>query len=126
IIAWAEKFKMEQVESANAPQSWFLNMVEGSRGLIRLRKRVFRPASEWLAMRFARQHHEVETDTPPPAWKVRIGRAIAAVAVCAVLYAAVHATGMVSQLTRDEYRELLSGACATFLRVVAALVIGSL
>ena len=36
IIAWAEKFKMEQVESANAPQSWFLNLVEGSRGLVSL------------------------------------------------------------------------------------------
>ena len=40
VIAWAEKFKMEQVESADVPRSWFLNVIQGSRGLIRLRKRV--------------------------------------------------------------------------------------
>ena len=126
VIAWAEKFKMEQVESANAPQSWFLNLVEHSRGLVSLRKKVFRPMREWLAMRFARQLHETQTDAPTPTWKVWVGRIILAVAVCAVLYAAVRATGMVSQLSREEYKEMLTGAFATFLRVVAALVIGSL
>jgi NitT/TauT family transport system permease protein len=126
VIAWAEKFKMEQVESANAPQSWFLNFVEHSRGLVTLRKRVFRPVREWLAMRFARQHHETRADGPTPTWKVWVGRIILAVAVCAVLYAVVRATGMVSQLSREEYKEMLTGAFATFLRVVAALVIGSL
>jgi NitT/TauT family transport system permease protein len=126
IIAWAEKFKMEQVESANAPQSWFLNLVEGSRGLVTLRKRIFRPIREWLAMRFARQHHDTKAATSEPTWKVWVGRAIAAIAVCAVLYALIRATGMVSQLSSEEYKELLVGAFATFLRVVAALVIGSL
>ncbi len=126
VIAWAEKFKMEQVESANAPQSWFLNLVEHSRGLVSLRKKVFRPMREWLAMRFARQLHETQTDAPTPTWKVWVGRIILAVAVCAVLYAVVRATGMVSQLSREEYKEMLTGAFATFLRVVAALVIGSL
>jgi len=40
VIAWAEKFKMEQVESTDAPKSWFLNLIQRSRLLIRLRKRV--------------------------------------------------------------------------------------
>ena len=126
VIAWAEKFKMEQVESANAPQSWFLDIIEGSRGLVGLRKRIFRPLGEWLKMRFAHQHHAEDAHEPPAAWKVWTGRAIAAVAVCAVLYAVVRAGGMVSQLSRSEYREMLRGASATFLRVIAALVIGSL
>jgi len=125
IIAWAEKFKMEQVESANAPQSWFLNLVEHSRGLVKLRKRVFRPTREWLVMRFAKQHQAAEADAPPPVWKVWTGRLIAAVAVCAVLYAVVRASGMLSQLTHAEYKAVVAGASATFLRVVVALVIGS-
>ena len=70
VIAWAEKFKMEQVESANAPQSWFLNLVEHSRGLVGLRKRIFRPMREWLVLRFARQHHEAGHAAPSPPWKV--------------------------------------------------------
>jgi NitT/TauT family transport system permease protein len=126
VIAWAEKFKVEQVESANAPQSWFLALIESSRGLVKLRKRVFRPLKEWLALRFARRHHTVERDAPPSGWKIWLGRVIMAIAVCAVLYALVRATGMLSQLTREEFRELIRGALATFLRVVTALVIGSL
>jgi NitT/TauT family transport system permease protein len=126
IIAWAEKFKMEQVESANVPQSWFLNLIEGSRGLVSVRKRVFRPVREWLALHFARQHHSADRDAPPPAWRIWAGRTIAAVAVCAVIYALFRAVGMLSQLSRAEYRELLSGAFATFLRVLAALALGSL
>jgi len=125
VIAWAEKFKMEQVESATVPQSWFLNLMEGSRGLVSLRKRLFRPVGERLALRFARQHHSVEVKAPPPTWKVWLGRCITALAMFAVLYAVVRATGMLSQLTRDEYKEMLTGAAATSLRVVAALVIGS-
>ena len=39
VIAWAEKFKMEQVESADVPRSWFLNLMEASRGLRKLRKK---------------------------------------------------------------------------------------
>jgi NitT/TauT family transport system permease protein len=126
VIAWAEKFKMEQVESANAPQSWFLDLIENSRGLVILRNRVLRPTREWLGMRFARKHHASAAGALPAAWKVWVGRTIAALAVCAVLYAVVRAGGMLSQLSRDDFEQLLRGASATFLRVVVALVIGSL
>jgi NitT/TauT family transport system permease protein len=125
VIAWAEKFKMEQVESATVPQSWFLELVERSRLLMKLRKRVGRPLRERMAMRFARQHHEANHAAPSPKWKVWLGRAIAAAAVCVVLYAVVRAGGMLSQLDRAEYKTLLIGASATFLRVIIALVIGS-
>src|ERR1700744_1681031 len=44
VIAWAEKFKIEQVESTDAPQSWFLDLIESSKLLVRMRKReLFRP-----------------------------------------------------------------------------------
>src|ERR1035438_9673765 len=124
VIAWAEKFKMEQVESADVPHSWFLNVIQGSRGLIRLRKRVIRPLQERLAMHFVRQHDSAE-DAPPVPWRVWTGRAIAAIVVVAVLYAVTRAIAMLTGLDGSEYRELLTGAGATFLRVVAALVIGA-
>ncbi|MGA3055890.1 MAG: ABC transporter permease subunit [Candidatus Korobacteraceae bacterium] len=124
VIAWAEKFKMEQVESADVPHSWFLNVVQGSRGLVRLRKRVIRPLQERLTMHFVRQHDSAD-DAPPVPWKVWTGRAIAAIAVLAVLYAVTRAIAMLTGLDSWEYRELLAGAGATFLRVIAALVIGA-
>ncbi len=125
VIAWAEKFKMEQVESADVPHSWFLNVIQGSRGLIRLRKRAIRPLQERLAMHFAGQHDSTEEDAPPTPWKVWTGRAIAAIAVVAVLYAVTRAIAMLTGLNGGEYRELLTGAGATFLRVLAALAIGA-
>ena len=33
VIAWAEKFKVEQVESAHAPRSWVLDLLQHSRSL---------------------------------------------------------------------------------------------
>ena len=125
VIAWAEKFKIEQVESTDAPQSWFLNLMEGSRFLARLRKKVVNPSREYLRMRFAHQHAESHQHQPEP-WKVWLGRLIASIAVALVIYAVIRAGMMLAGLDRAEYREILVGAGATFLRVLVALVIGSL
>ncbi len=125
VIAWAEKFKMEQVESADVPRSWFLDVIQGSRGLIRLRKRVIRPLQERLAMHFVRQHDSGAENAPPVPWKGWTGRAIATIAVVGVLYAVTRAIVMLTGLNGWEYRELFTGAGATFLRVLAALAIGA-
>src|SRR5271165_74243 len=70
VIAWAEKFKMEQVESTDAPTSWFLNVLEASRGLRKLRRKTVRPLGERLALHFARLYRAAADDAPPAAWKV--------------------------------------------------------
>jgi len=124
VIAWAEKFKMEQVESTDAPTSWFLNVIDASRGLKKLRKKTVRPLQERLALHFARLHH-ADDDAPPAAWKVWTGRVIAVIAVLAVLYAVTRAIAMLTGLNAGEYGELFIGAGATFLRVMLALTIGA-
>src|SRR5215468_11014474 len=55
VIAWAEKFKVEQVESANAPRSWVLDWIRHSRGLAQIQRRTVHPLRERLMMYFARQ-----------------------------------------------------------------------
>src|SRR5208283_5050929 len=117
--------KMEQVESTDAPTSWFLNVMDASRALRKLRKKTVRPLQERLALHFARLHHAADDDAPPAAWKVWTGRAIAVIAVLAILYAVTRAIGMLTGVNGVEYRELFTGAGSTFLRVLAALVIGS-
>ena len=126
VIAWAEKFKMEQVESTDVPQSWFLELIESSKLLVRLRKRVFHPLKERLNLHFARLHEAEAGDASAPAWKVWTGRLIAAVAVLLVCYAVIHTVGMLMGLNTSEYRQILEGAGATFGRVTAALIIGTL
>jgi len=126
VIAWAEKFKVEQVESTDAPQSWFLNLMQKSRLLHRLRKKAINPVRERLGLHFARGYHPDQEEAPPAAWKVWIGRTIAAFAVLAVFYAMVRAIGMLTHLNADDFRQILQGAAATFGRVIAALLIGAL
>ncbi|MGC2110189.1 MAG: ABC transporter permease subunit [Candidatus Korobacteraceae bacterium] len=126
VIAWAEKFKMEQVESTDAPQSWFLDLIQGSRLLIRLRKRVINPLRERLALHFAREFDPEREEAPPAVWKVWAGRAIAALAVLAVFYALVRAIGMLTELNAGDFHQILAGTAATFGRVMVALLIGAL
>jgi len=126
VIAWAEKFKVEQVESTDAPQSWFLDLMQKSRLLHRLRKKAIHPVRERLGLHFARGYHPDQEEAAPAAWKVWLGRAIAAFAVLAVFYAMVRAFGMLTHLNADDFRQILQGAAATFGRVIAALLIGAL
>ncbi len=126
VIAWAEKFKMEQVESTDAPQSWFLDLIQGSRLLIRLRKRVINPLRERLALHFAREFDPQREEASPATWKVWAGRAIASLAVLAVFYAVARAAIMLAGLNISDYRQILEGTGATFARVMIALMVGSL
>jgi len=126
VIAWAEKFKVEQVESSDAPQSWFLDLLQGSRLLVKLRKRVLNPLRERVMMHYARHFEVAEESAPAPTWKIWLGRAIASLAVLGVFYAVVRAAGMLTQLNSGDLRQILIGAGATFGRVLAALIIGSL
>src|SRR5579863_1652216 len=46
VIAWAEKFKVEQVESSDAPRSWVLEWLHHSRSLAQIRQQTLRPLGE--------------------------------------------------------------------------------
>src|ERR1700752_236911 len=56
VIAWAEKFKFEQVESTDTPTSWLLEFMQRSRVVAYLRKRMVRPLHEEMVHYFAHQH----------------------------------------------------------------------
>src|SRR5579864_3696780 len=53
VIAWAEKFKVEQVESSDAPRSWVLDLIRHSRSLAQIRKETLSPLSERLMLYFS-------------------------------------------------------------------------
>lgn len=126
VIAWAEKFKFEQVESSAVPQSWFLDLIAGSRGVMYLRKTVAHPVSEFLSRQLARYSPTVATDAKPPTWRHVAGRIAVGLGAIAVAYCTFRAARMLAGLSLLEYRELVLGAATTFLRVVAAMVISSL
>ena len=125
VIAWADKFKFEQVESANAPLSAVLDLLRRSPAVGYVGSRFFAPIGERLTRYFAgRDAGSVNRDhrSASRAW---IGRALAVIFLAVVLYTVVQAIRMLLGLGREETRMILSGAGATFLRVNAALLIGA-
>ena len=125
VIAWAEKFKIEQVESTNVPRSWVLDMFQHSRALARLRKKAIRPLRESLMMHFSRRHWSPVSSTEPNPLRIWTARVIGALALVAIAYAMVRVAMILVGLHGTDLRELGFGLGATFLRVTVALLIGA-
>jgi NitT/TauT family transport system permease protein len=126
VIAWAEKFKMEQVESTNAPTSWVLDFLQRSRGVALFRKRAIRPLREQMVHYFARQHEtraESSSESKAILWMWRV---VGVAALGAIGYAVVRVVMILTGLHASEFHELGIGLLATFLRVNLTLVLGAL
>jgi NitT/TauT family transport system permease protein len=126
VIAWAEKFKVEQVESGDVPGSWVLNLVEHSSGLAKIRRKTLWPLGERLLLYFARKHPKEISEKPAAAWREWLLRALAVLALAGIGYGVVRVAIIVSSLQKAELHEAALGLGATFLRVNLALLIGAL
>src|SRR5580692_7001654 len=126
VIAWAEKFKVEQVESTDSPGSWVLNLVQHSTGLGKLRQKTFEPLGERLLLHFARKHTEETPEQPAAPWREWMVRALALLGLVGIGYGLVRVIIMLTGLQRSELHEAALGLGATFLRVNLALLIGAL
>ena len=128
LIAWSNKFKFEQVESADAPSSPVLHLLRNSRALRILREKTLEPVSERVYLFFAKnRRHQGLSQARPISKSVRSVLAAALlVAVAAVAYGMAHVIGLLREVSGEEVRSIFIGAGATFLRVNAALLIGSL
>src|ERR1700756_3237888 len=125
VIAWAERFKVEQVESTNCPQSWVLDMFRQSRGLNKLRDKTVKPFNERLMMYFSRERSSGETEQSS-LWKLWLTRVLAILFLAATSYGIVRVVMLLSGLQEAEVYEAALGLLATFLRVNVALLLGPL
>ena len=126
VIAWAEKFKVEQVESTDVPGSWVLNLVQHSSGLARIRQKTLRPLGEFLLLHFARKHTRESHEEPAPAWREWLVRALAVVALVCIGYGVVRVAIILSGIGKSELHATALGLGATFLRVNLALLLAAL
>jgi len=126
VIAWAEKFKFEQVESTDAPSSPVLDLLRSSRILPFFSRLTVAPAREFLNLHFARNH---ATEAPRSAtrralqWLTRLSLAALLVAIA---FASVNMVMLLTHLTREELRSIFLGAGATLLRVAFTLLLAAL
>jgi NitT/TauT family transport system permease protein len=126
IIAWAEKFKFEQVESAHAQRSSVLDLLRSSRLVPRLARTFIAPARERLDLHFARISVRRPEDRRPNHQVQWLSYTIAVAVLLGVAYGAGKMAGLAAMVTRSELRSILVGGGATFLRVELTLVLAAL
>ena len=127
LIAWSDKFKFEQVESADRVTSPVLEMLRRSNLFSSLPDRIFARVEEPIFRRLARSREcqvvqPLDQEEPKPSPLLWV---LAVAAIAAACWGAVRAAFMLSSITWPELRLLLEGAAATFLRVNAALLISA-
>ena len=126
VIAWAEKFKVEQVESTDTSSSWVLNLVQHSTALAKIRQKTFHPLSERLLLHFAQKNTEKVHAQPASPFLEWIARAVGLLALVGTGYGIVRVVIILSGLQAAELHQAALGLGATFLRVNLALFLAAL
>jgi NitT/TauT family transport system permease protein len=129
VIAWADKFKFEQVESARAATHNLLSLLGRASIVIRLYRLAARPVLDWITVNVAvGARRAAETFSVPKRKSTRRSLLIilGTVILVGLGFAIFHAARELSDLSRADYFTLLSSAGFTLLRVNAALLIGAL
>ena len=126
IIAWAEKFKFEQVEATDLPRSPVLDLLRRSRIVPWASGLTVRPAREKITLHFAKKHIGARAQAAPSTAKTWAGRAALALLLAGLAFAFVKMLALLLQLTAPELRSIFIGAGATFLRVELTLLLAGL
>lgn len=128
VIAWSDKFKLEQTESTERAASPVLEFLRRSQLLRsiphRLATRVGEPIYRRLAHSAACQHVQPLDDAPSRRNTLGLCT-LAFLASLVALWGIVQATALLRSVSWADLRLLLAGAAATFLRVNAALLISA-
>lgn len=126
LIAWAEKFKLENVEAENTPQSAFLDFLRRSPTLRTVSERFWQPFWEKLDAKAAT--NLVSNLEKPP--KKFLNKFLNIVFMGGfgfiVLWGTWEALLLLQKLSLAEWKELMTGAIFTSLRVIAALILSLL
>jgi NitT/TauT family transport system permease protein len=129
VIAWADKFKFEQVESAATSENSILNFIRRESFLIRAYRRLLHPVVDWLTLTFARgAKRAAQTLTRAQIKKPRrwTGWLFAGVMLVIVVNGVYRAARELALVSGHEYLLLFESAGLTFLRVNLALILGAL
>jgi NitT/TauT family transport system permease protein len=126
VIAWAEKFKFEQVESAQSQRSPILDLLRSSRVLPLVGRLLIGPARERLNLRLARSWDHRPVVRPANLASRWIAFLLTAATLVAIIFGVVKMTGLAILVTGSELRGVLVGGGATFLRVELTLLLATL
>ena len=128
VIAWSDKFKIEQSASADRIDSPILHFIQNSNALLTIRRHTVVPLSErlyrWLAEKRRLRRVRIGSGEGREApFGMRASLLIAVAAV--ILYTAGSALMKLRQIHGGEWLLILEGAVSTFLRVNLSLLLAS-
>ena len=122
LLAWADRFKVEMVEGAEAPQSWFYDVLLDSRIVAALRARIDRVIES-----LGERAHAVAAVVPDREQRATIRKPLVRILLVAgaagLGYGIVRAAGLLTRVSPADWGQIAIGAIATFLRVMGALAI---
>ena len=128
LIAWSDKFKFEDVESADRSRSPVLDLLRRSNILAWVGERTIEPISERVYAALALGEQKRVGALPDPDSGRRSSLATAVLGLFLLLLAGVaiwKASLLLRGMPASEYRHLGFGAAATFARVVIALALAA-
>jgi len=126
ILAWANKFKVEMVESDDAPQSWVYDAFSRAWLVEQLDRRIWHPLSERVDALMGRLFHTAARWNGSANGWPSVGFIVIAIVVIAGLgYGGVRAAEMLLTLPAAEWARIGLGALATLLRVTLSLMIAA-
>lgn len=129
LIAWAERFKLEMLETENAPQSWVLDIFRRSPTLRAISDRVFQPLQTVLDNSLIRSF-PVRSVPVNAKGNLNLPTFVNWVFVSGftliVLWGTWEAVLLLRTLGWDDWQQVIKGAMLTALRVVIALILSLL
>ncbi len=124
LLAWADRFKVETVESETAPASWFYEAVSSSRLVGWLTRRVFQPGGERIDAALLHRFPvagESGRGSSHPSWALYVAVGVLSVGL---LYGVYLAGGMLIGVPAGQWEAVGLGIGATFLRVLVIVAVG--
>jgi NitT/TauT family transport system permease protein len=126
VIAWSDKFKFEQVESATIPRSPLLEALRRSPALNAVRKKIFHPFTEQIVLTLAERSNRPKSEEKSPKVTHYVIALVVLIVVAVVtVYASTRAIALLREVSRADFVLTLKSAVATFVRVNVSLVLAS-
>ncbi|MDI3256164.1 MAG: ABC transporter permease subunit [Kyrpidia sp.] len=123
LVAWVQRFKVEQTAGLDLPTSWMLTLLRRSHAAEWARKAVFQPFWAWM---IAGRPRSRPRPSPAPGVKKGVSAAIWVMVIGVIGYWILRGGLMVAELGWKELLAPIGYGCLTLIRVGAAVLIGAL
>ncbi len=124
LLAWAERFKVSQVEDDNPPTSWFLDSLRRSVVVSGLHNRLIAPLWKRVNRSLNRPPKQIASlDEDTRSKRSWLGYLVIVIIAVAIIYGVFQALSLLLTLPLSVWGDIFIGSLATLLRVMTAVSI---